>query len=110
MSADLQDLLSILQELQAGKKPYSQRSGICYHVKRTAEAVTTTERAEELEEALKNILYEFCGDCEYVVKHPELSPQEAYQYSEDHWDRQTAYGRNRWALVDQLVAYLEAQL
>lgn len=100
-----QDLLSILRELQAGKKPYSRNSGICYHVTRTVE--TTLEEISDVEDVLIQALRAVCGGIGYVVQHPEMTAEQAYIYTDDHWDRSTEYGRNRWKLVDDLITWLE---
>lgn len=46
----------------------------------------------------------------YPVPHPSLSAEDAYDLTENMWDRETEYGRNRWELLEFIIAEVEKEL
>ena len=84
----------------AGGSPeqFSPLYGICNSVK-----------LERPDRALMNALIDqwpgHSGADSYPVPHPALSPQAAFDESDEHemWDPEFEYARNRWALLEWLI-------
>ena len=45
----------------------------------------------------------FSGDISFPVPHPTMSTIDSYYNSNENWDTDTEYGRNRWALLAFLL-------
>lgn len=72
----------------------------------------------EVRYAIRKYVHEwhlFSGNTMYPVPHPTMTPMRAYnslkmRFAQNLWDRNTQYGRNRWALVDYLIDRIRADL
>lgn len=49
------------------------------------------------------------GNRSYPVPHPEYGPEIAFDLTDDLWDRNTQYGRDRWELLEFMIEKLEKQ-
>lgn len=74
--------------------------GICSHI--------ATSHANNIN--IKEILSswdKYSGDWEFPIPHPTLDPEQAYFCTENLWDRNTIYGRNRWEALYYLTGELK---
>ena len=84
-------------------------AGICYQV----ESQYDYTELDLVVEALICLFVKwpkFSGQVTYPVRHPILSPFDAYQETHDMWDKETEYGRNRWELLEFCINELEKEI
>ena len=87
--------------------PMKDSSGICWNF----ECYAVDLYGEDiLDMEPMTIMFILMGvDNHYPVPHPTFTPEDAYSREPKPWSRDTEYGRNRWAFLDQLITFAEAQ-
>lgn len=91
---------------------YSRYHEFCFHMSLSDEMDEPTRRTD-LDSFLEPYFRrwpKFSGNIEYPVPHPELNPYTAYNEARNLWDRDTEYGRNRWDLLEFIIAEIEKEI
>ena len=87
--------------------PMSPDSGICHNFECFAVDMCGVDIREM--DALPVLFISLGLDKHYPVPHPNMKADDAYGQISDLWNQDHEYGRNRWALLDQLIWYAEKQ-
>lgn len=87
-------LLKSLRAIKSGERAVDQRIGIC---------MASGDRL-----GVHNLLVDMNLDPAYPLPGGETAYMRAKQ-RETLWSRKSPYGRARWALLDQMIAFLEAR-
>lgn len=101
------NIRQILIAVRDGDIVPSAKQGICavIHDQLKKHYYPSFERNEAQHE-LECLFVRLGLNTTYPVFHPNKRGYRAFMDAYDLWDRDTAYGRNRWALVDQLIEAL----
>lgn len=90
------DLLTALKQLRENG-PKNRDGGICYQL-----GLLSSEERRQLRDSFKTWQY-YSGDPSFPVPGTAAAIDAYFDTSIDLWDRDTAYGRLRWDLLDHII-------
>jgi len=104
--ARLREILAELRERQTDKS-----LGICWHMHMAlGEIDIALEQRHKINNWVRDAFSEWpksSGDKNYPVPDGDMDPEVAFDTTEDLWDTNTEYGRNRFELLDFLIQEAE---
>lgn len=92
--------------------PSDLTTGICWNFECVTARTARRGDWEELNDmAAMGFVFERMGlDRHYPVAHPTMTNEDAYNHARDDiWDKDTDYGKNRWALLDKMLEFTYSQ-
>lgn len=88
--------------------PSRNGSGICYNFECCATDAHGFDTVNYW--GVMSVMFRLMGvDKFYPVQHPTMPAEDAYNKFLDLWDVTTEYGCSRWAFLDRLIYFAEAQ-
>jgi hypothetical protein len=101
---------SVTEANPMGRTPLNRAVGLCTNVANHTFGGNSYMACKQLMQELfaQWPLYSGCSRTPVPGSNGE-NASDAYAYTNDKWDRDTEYGRNRWELVDWMIAQLESE-
>jgi len=100
----------LLEALKTIHKDPHVTCGICIQLEHLLAHVRDKEGWSSKIKALFAAWPRYSGNIDYPVPHPAKDPQQAYNETENMWNRRTKYGQARWDLLEFCISELEKEL